>query len=389
MTVAAVASNQKGAPLKIIIAGAGIAGLSLAWALSRRGHAVSVYEQGPIPNPVSSSFDEHRTTRHAYGQMTGYASLMPKAFQIWETLFKDLGRRHYEEVGIAYFMRGDTPWLEPSIASLNKNGVAYRDVPLADIPRRFPMIKAEGVTRVLETESAGMLFPNRIMLDLIALLGRSGVGLNAYSKVDAVDVDRATITVGGETIGADVVAVTAGAWVGRLVPELESRVVPSRQAVVYMAPPPDLAEAWSRAPIIAELSDETRSYALPPRFGTRLKFGNHNFTRHGDPDASRLASEDDLDPVRRSVRRAFRDFDRYAELERKACYYTVEANEQFVVRPLGPSAWVVSACSGHGFKLQPLIADGLARAILGERDADTVTNWAAGQSDVDLGDVTR
>ena len=57
MTVAAVASNQKGAPLKIIIAGAGIAGLSLAWALSRRGHAVSVYEQGPIPNPVSSSFE--------------------------------------------------------------------------------------------------------------------------------------------------------------------------------------------------------------------------------------------------------------------------------------------------------------------------------------------
>jgi sarcosine oxidase/sarcosine oxidase subunit beta len=384
----AIFSNQKkGVPLKVIVIGAGIAGLTLAWSLSRRGHAVSVYEQGPIPNPIASSYDEHRTTRHAYGQMTGYADLMPKAYQIWETLFRDLGRRHYEEVGIVYFMRGDTPWLEPSLSSLNKNGIAYRDVRLADIPHRFPMINPEGVTHVLETEGGGMLFPNRIMSDLIALLGRRGVGLHAYAKVGSIDPDRATITVGGETIGADAVAVAAGAWVDRLVPDLKPHVVPSRQAVIYMAPPPELAEAWSRAPVIAELSDETRSYALPPRFGTRLKFGNHNFTRRGDPDAARLASHDDLDPVRRSVRRAFRDFDRYAELERKACYYTVEDKEQFVVRPVGSSAWVVSACSGHGFKLQPLITDGLARAIAGECDAETVTNWAAARSNVDLGEV--
>jgi sarcosine oxidase/sarcosine oxidase subunit beta len=375
--------------MKVIVVGAGIAGLTLAWALSRRGHVVSVHEQGPIPNPMSSSFDEHRTTRHAYGQMTGYANLMPRAFQIWETLFRDLGRRHYEPVGVAYFMRGgEGPWLAATLASLNKLTVAYRDIPLADVPSRFPMINPKGLTRVLETEGAGMLFPNRIMSDLIVLLSRRGVGLHAYSKVVSVDPDRATITVGGRTVGADVVAVTAGAWVDRLVPELKPLVVPSRQAVAYMAPPPHLADAWSRSPIIADVGEESRCYALPPRFGTRMKVGNHNFTRRGEPDASRFASDDDLEPVRRSVRRAFHDFDQYAELERKACYYTVEAKEEFVVRPFGSFGWVVSACSGHGFKLQPLITDGLARAIIGECDANTVTNWAAGTLNVDLGEVT-
>jgi sarcosine oxidase/sarcosine oxidase subunit beta len=375
--------------MKVTVVGAGIAGLTLAWALSRRGHSVSVYEQGPIPNPISSSFDEHRTTRHAYGQMTGYAKLMPKAFRIWETLFRDVGRRHYEPVGVVYFMRGgETPWLEPTLASLDQLAVAYRDVALADIPSRFPMINPKGLTRVLETEGAGMLFPARIMADLIVLLGRRGVGLHAYSKVEAVDPDRATITVGGQTVGADVVAVTAGAWVDRLVPELKRLVVPSRQAVAYMAPPPDFAEAWGRAPVIADISEEARCYALPPRFGTRMKVGNHNFTRRGDPDASRVAEDDDLEPVRRSVNRAFRDFDRYAELERKACYYTVEEKEQFVVQRFGSSGWVVSACSGHGFKLQPLITDGLARAIGGECDAETLSEWAAGRSNVDLGEVT-
>jgi len=374
--------------MKVIVVGAGIAGLTLAWALSRRGHAVSVYEQGPIPNPISSSFDEHRTTRHAYGAMTGYANLMPKAFQIWETLFRDLGRRHYEPVGVVYFMRGNTPWLEPTLASLDKLAIAYKDIALAEVPGRFPMINPQGLTRVLETGGAGMLFPARIMADLIVLLGGRGVAFHAYSKVDAIHPDRATIPVGGETIGADVVAVAAGAWVDRLVPALHREVVPSRQAVAYMSAPPDFAEAWSRAPVIADLSEQSRSYALPPRFGTRLKFGNHNFTRRGDPDAPRLASDDDLQPVWRSVRHAFREFERYAELERKACYYTVEEKEQFVVRPVGAASWVVSACSGHGFKLQPLITDGLARAIGGECDADTISNWAAGRSSVDLGDVT-
>ena len=132
--------------MKVTVVGAGIAGLTLAWSLSRRGHAVSVYEQGAIPNPISSSYDEHRTTRHAYGDMTGYADLMPKAFQIWETLFRDLGRRHYEEVGIAYFMRGDTPWLAPSLASLQKNGVAHRDVPLADIVDIVFMAKPQAIS---------------------------------------------------------------------------------------------------------------------------------------------------------------------------------------------------------------------------------------------------
>jgi len=375
--------------MKVIVVGAGIAGLTLAWSLSRRGHAVSVYEQGAIPNPISSSFDEHRTTRHAYGQMTGYANLMPRAFQIWETLFRETGRRHYEPVGVVYFMRGDeAAWLEPSIASLDQLAVPYKYVPLSDVPVRFPMINPKGLTRVLETEGAGMLFPARIMSDLIRLLGERGVGLHAYSKVDSVDADRATITVAGKTVSADAVAVTAGAWVDRLVPTLRSLVVPSRQAVVYMAPPPEFAEAWSRAPVIADISAESRCYALPPRFGTRMKVGNHNFTRRGDPDSSRLATDDDLEPVRRSVHRAFLHFDRYAELERKACYYTVEEKEQFVVRPVGVSGWVLSACSGHGFKLQPLITDGLARAIVGECDADTITKWAAGRSAVDLGEVT-
>ncbi len=62
---------------KALIVGGGIAGLSAAWALARRGVAVELFEQGTLPNPRGSSYDEHRIIRHAYGQMEGYARLMP------------------------------------------------------------------------------------------------------------------------------------------------------------------------------------------------------------------------------------------------------------------------------------------------------------------------
>ncbi len=38
--------------MKIGIVGAGINGLCTAWALSKRGHDVTVFDQGPIPNPL-------------------------------------------------------------------------------------------------------------------------------------------------------------------------------------------------------------------------------------------------------------------------------------------------------------------------------------------------
>jgi glycine/D-amino acid oxidase-like deaminating enzyme len=40
---------------KALIVGGGIAGLSTAWALARRGVRVELFEQGPLPNPRASS----------------------------------------------------------------------------------------------------------------------------------------------------------------------------------------------------------------------------------------------------------------------------------------------------------------------------------------------
>jgi sarcosine oxidase/sarcosine oxidase subunit beta len=354
---------------RALIVGGGIAGLSTAWALARRGHEVQLFEQGPLPNPKASSYDEHRIIRHAYGRMEGYGRLMPAAFRVWDSLWQAIGRRHYEPTTAVYFLGEDTSWSDATARTLDAQGIGHRDIPLHAIRDRFPMIRADNVRRVMETDGAGMLFPIRILTDLVLLLTRLGVRFHTGATVTDVDPHAATLRTNGKQHGGDVVVVAAGAWADRLVPQLKGIAVPSRQAVLYLAPPPDLAAAWEAAPVLLHQSGEGGLYTLPPRQGTRLKIGDHVFSRTGDADGDRVATADDLARLWPAARAAYADLDRYAVLEPKACFYTVVDEERFLVKPIGPAGWVISACSGHGFKLGALIGEAVGQAIAGERPA--------------------
>jgi glycine/D-amino acid oxidase-like deaminating enzyme len=363
---------------KVLIVGGGIAGLSAAWALGRVGCSVEVFEQGPLPNPKASSYDEHRILRHAYGAMEGYARLMPQAFATWEALWKDLRVRHYDPCGAVYFARHEAPWYAASQRSLETHGLGFRDIPIDEALRRFPMIRPEGLVRVVETGGAGMLFPVRILTDLVMKLAAMGVILHANAEVLEIQPDQPSVLVGGIRHGADAVVVAAGAWADRLLPSLHAVARPSRQALLFLAPPPHLADAWAGAPILVDDRAERGSYTLPPRRGTRLKIGDDVFTLRGDADADRTATAEDVERLTRVAALAYRDFDSYAVLERKACYYTVTEDERFIVRPVGAAAWVVSACSGHGFKFGPLMGEIVASAVMGKRSAMDTARLAAG-----------
>ncbi|MDH3731338.1 MAG: FAD-dependent oxidoreductase, partial [Acidimicrobiia bacterium] len=49
--------------MDIVVVGAGVFGATASWELSRRGHAVTIVDPGPLPHPNAASTDISKMVR--------------------------------------------------------------------------------------------------------------------------------------------------------------------------------------------------------------------------------------------------------------------------------------------------------------------------------------
>ncbi len=370
--------------MRIIVIGAGIMGLLAAWALRRDGHDVTIFDQGPVPNPLGSSVDEHRLIRHPYGGERGYTRMIGPAYAAWEMVWADLGRRHYAATGTLVLDRGDR-WTAATAETLEAESVPFRRLSAAALAAEYPLLSAEGLTGALLLESGGTLFAHDIVDGLAHYLRAHGVALRPETPVRNLDPDTARVTLAdGSIVDADCAIVAAGPWVGRLLPSMGRRVTPSRQVLIYLAPPADLAAAWQSHPMVLDIDPAAGFYLVPPRplpagGASGLKLGDHSFTLTGDPDRDRDAAMAEAAHMRAQVGGRLRGIERYRLREAKTCFYDVAKRESFIIEAVGSRGWVMSGFSGHGFKFGAVLGLELARTLAGERDAAALTAWAAGR----------
>jgi glycine/D-amino acid oxidase-like deaminating enzyme len=364
--------------MRVIVVGGGIMGLSTAWAVRRAGHEVVVFEQGPLPNPSGSSHDQHRLIRFPYGSTPGYMRMVREAYAAWNDVWSDIGEQLYAQTGTLVVRRAGEVWSGPSAQAMRQYGIDFESLEPTECCRRYPYLLWSGALGAYFLESGGTLFAQRIIASLADWLRNNGVDLRANSAVGAVEVNQSSVTTQQGTETGDALVVAAGAWVTKLLPELTAMLTPSRQVVIYVQAPPDTAHAWESAPMVLDQDSSIARYIVPPRMGAGLKFGDHKFTNSGDPAEPRGASAQEAEEIKSKCGGLVRDIARYAIINAKDCYYTVSAGERFVVRKIGKS-WIVSACSGHGFKFGALIGKAMAAAIAGAKSAAELSAWAAGE----------
>lgn len=125
---------------RIVIAGGGIVGLSVARAALARRHHVVVLEQGELPNPHGASFDRHRMIRPHYGDAIGYTRMVADAFRAWDEVWRDLGTRHFDDSGaIAVSLRaGD--YADRTRATFRTLNIVHRVLQGAELARLCPQL---------------------------------------------------------------------------------------------------------------------------------------------------------------------------------------------------------------------------------------------------------
>jgi glycine/D-amino acid oxidase-like deaminating enzyme len=341
---------------QVVIVGAGVTGLLTAVRCVLAGHRVTVLDRGAIPNPESSSFDQHRAIRALDPGDVAATRRVATAHRRWLELEALLGTRLYRRVGVV------TAWPAGEVDAVTAVA-AEAGLPVALVkPDELPPIGfPAGSVGVLELD-AGVLLADRVLRTAARWLGRHAAAtLRPRQEVAAVDVHAGRVVLaGGEALAGDLVLVATGPWSRDLV---DLPMVLHRQTMVYLRPPDDLARWWASAPSAGRVGADGLGWLLPPGEGTALKVSSATVCREvGSVAAPDEKAHDEADLLLEAS--ILTDADRYAVLAVKRCHYMVDAatGDGQLVR-LGPAVWARAASGGDGFRTAPLVADRIAAAV--------------------------
>lgn len=350
---------MRAAGRRVLIVGAGVTGLLTALECALAGHRVTVLDRGAIPNPESSSFDQHRAIRTFAPGDAPATRRRTAAHRRWLELETLLGVSFYRRVGVV------TAWpreqLDRVLSSAVAGGVSVETVEPEKLPYfGFPT----GSVGVLEVDG-GVLLAERVLRALVRwLTAHHAVTLRPHSPVTGIDVPSGRITLaGGESLGADLVLAGAGPWATDLV---EHPVVLHRQTMLYLRPPAKSARWWENAPAAGGLGADGRAWVVPPGAGTLLKISSDTVCRQVDTVDSQGENQSPwVEGLLASA--ALSDVDRYTVVAARACHYLADADTGgALLARVGPAVWSRGACGGSGFSSAPLVAGRIVEALMEE-----------------------
>ena len=356
-----------------VVVGAGIHGLATAWHLASRGvPRVALVERFRLHHDRGSSHGAGRITRTTYGDPR-YVRLVRVAHaEDWPRLERDSRRTLIHRCDGVFWGPPEGP-LDTWSAAVEAAGAAgVERLSPEEARRRFPAFAFPDADAVLHDTTGGVVAAADTLRALDQLCRIEGVHVLEETRVLGVDPshDPVAIETDRGRLLAERVVVTAGAWVGRLVPALARHVSVARQHVGYF----DLEapEASLRAPafpVWVHLGAPAQGthYGLPAFGGPGVKAARHGVSQHGDdPELQPGPDPHAIEAVRAFLGRQLAVPVR-ATLRAENCLYTNTPDEHFILGPLPghPRVVVGSPCSGHGFKFGPLVGRLLAGLAIG------------------------
>ncbi len=346
----------------VIVVGCGGMGSSISYHLSMKGLKTLVLERFKLNHEHGSSHGRTRIIRTAYFEDPGYVRLAKRAFQLWFELEKESGKHLLEVTGGLMLGRPETSVVRGSLKSAQEHNLPHSVLTAKEIAERFPAFAPSESESALYEANAGMLFPERCLEAHKTLAEENGAKFHFGERVIGWEAGRSLVTVRTEkeTYVGEKVVFAAGPWNASLLPDLRLPLECERQVLFWFRPKsrPELFSSRRMPIFIWEIEDGRNFYGIP-NIGHGVKTARHHEGRVSPPDdVDRKVTAEDEAPVRAFLKRRIPLLDG-PPISSMTCTYTNAPDGNFIVdrHPMHRNIFVVSPCSGHGFKFSSVIGE--------------------------------
>ncbi|MBM3177091.1 MAG: N-methyl-L-tryptophan oxidase [Bacteroidetes bacterium] len=360
------------ASFDVVVLGVGSMGSAACYHLAKRGMSVLGLEQSSIVHEFGSHYGQSRIIRKAYFEHPDYVPLLKRSYELWNVLEQETGTRLYTETGLLYAGRKDSMLMKGVRESAGIHDIPIEFFDFDRLKKVYPPFSLHPGHDIIFESGAGFLEPERCIEAHVEQAKISGAQIRSHEKVLgwAKSGSGYEVTTNKGIYAAEKLVLTAGAWIGGLLPQVSQQLKVTRQTVFWMATKhPDLFSPERFPCWLAETENSGDVYYGFPNLQAGvygplhgLKIAQHNPGQVTDADSvDRMVSAEEKDAMRAVMEEIFPG--EYAGLlHTKVCLYTYSPDEHFIidVSKDDPNLIFAAGFSGHGFKFCSVVGEVLA-----------------------------
>jgi monomeric sarcosine oxidase len=358
----------------IAVIGLGTMGSFAAVELARRGFSVAGFDQFTPPHGRGSHSGGTRIYRLAYPEGTGYVPLAQRAGLLWEQAAEQMGTQLLHRTGMLYMGPPGEALLREVQASAAANRLEVETLSADEVRHRYPAFE-------IPEEYSGLFDVHAGWLDVDASITFShayarSLGAQCFFEQPVKGWDATAhevrVHLENDTITVSSLIITAGAWAGKLLRDLQLPLAVKRKVLAWFDPLAPELFAVDRLPIFT--FPENFTYGFPNVPGLGVKMAEHiggTFLPNADSPVAPPGPAD-LDPIAAIAAKYMPRLAggyhqaRSRLLHSAICLYTMTPDDDFIVdrHPEFRNVVFAAGFSGHGFKFAPVIALALADLVL-------------------------
>lgn len=335
------------------------------WQVARRDVSVIGFDQYSLGHGNGSSHGGSRIFRRTVFEGEHYIPLAEKADELWWDLDRESGKPIRLATGGLSIGTAGGAFITNAKRAAQAGGVEVHELGAAELRERFPQYKVYDSDAAIFEPGACVIRPELAIQAAAEVAQNRGAYVHANEAVigirsvtGGVLIDTAT-----ETIQVHHAIVAAGAWMSRLLKNIDVPIRAQRTVPVWFSASPLSRETWAygsdRFPVFVRQSAMPNGgvldgWGIPDVDGRGVKIGIAGYPKPwlGAIEDNRTpAGSDDINPVIEFARTCFPELDRTRPAA-IPCMNAKTPDNDFIIGsyPELPNITVLAGFGGHGFK---------------------------------------